>query len=634
MINVPTGISDFRKIRTDKYFYIDKTYFLEELLKTHPAEISLITRPRRFGKTLTISMLSEFFDITKKSSELFNGLIIKKNKGICSAWMNQYPVLALSLKGIGEMSYQSSLNAIASLLGDLCREHHYLLDSKKLQTRTQKILQSFYDESASEIHIRNSLKVFTDALYQHFDKPVILLLDEYDVPLNEAWKNNFYDQMVNFMRGFLGEALKDNKYLKFALVTGCLRISKESIFTGVNNFKCYTISNNTYSDVFGFTDAEVDLLLNKAEFIDNKDDTRNKIKENIKKWYDGYRFGKNTEVYCPWDILQYISDLQEDQDKIPEPYWINTSSNSIVRSLVENDELNIKEALEVLLNGGSVQVALQEAMSFDTLNTDPELIWSLLYSSGYLTKSTIDQDTNKNSFIPSYSGRVMRKSINLVIPNQEIREIFIDAVDTWFSKTVAKNVTFQAELLDAIWQANSEKVTGELKKILLSTISYYDTQEYFYHAFLTGLLAGTRGLKVETNRENGHGRTDIIIIDQRTNRMAIFEIKHLKIRSNKTSTYRNNPLLEVLMTNKAEVDANLLAEHVFYSQEMDRDKRKKLLKYLAEKALLQIKEQQYAASYLLNNVYQSIVIFGIAFCKKECLATAEILDPSMAVCEF
>ena len=626
MLSIPIGISDFRKIRENKYFYIDKTYFLEEFFRTQPAEVSLITRPRRFGKTLTMSMLAEFFDITKQSTELFNNLAITKNKELCSTWMNQYPVLSLSLKGIDGMTFQESLDAISELIGKLCDEHSYLLESQNISSFVKKSLQNFYNLSASLINIRNSLKIFTDALYQYFNKPVILLLDEYDVPINAAWNNDFYTQMISFMRGFLGEALKDNQYLKFAIITGCLRISKESIFTGVNNFRCYTISNNIFSSTFGFTQDEVDTILNAIEFSEQKDDTHYKIRKLIKEWYDGYRFGKNIEIYCPWDILQYVGDLQEDHKKIPEPYWINTSANAIIKRLIERDEVNINEAIEALVNGRSVRVSLQEAISFDDLQNDPSLVWSILYATGYLTKTDEQELDGNQAYNFADAWDFKDHKIDLVIPNKEVYQIFISTIHTLFKSYVKNNLGFRTRFLEAIWNGDSKKVTSELQKILLLTISYYDTQEYFYHAFMTGLFVGIQGLKVESNRENGYGRTDITISDLNTNKIAIFEIKHLKIETKKAKTSNKITLLESIKNNDTQNSSKILEDTLFFTQETDPREIKKLLKYLSEKAILQIKINQYAIPYLLNSVNQSITIFGISFYKKECVAIAEVLD--------
>ena len=575
MLNIPIGISDFREIRAENYYYVDKTYFLEEFFKTKPVKVSLITRPRRFGKTLTMSMLSEFFDITKNSKELFRGLAISKNKELCSDWMNQYPIIFLSFKDIQGDSFKKTKDSLIDLFADLCIQHYYLIESKKLPSLTQKILRSFYDRNTTDIDIRNSLNIFIYALTQYWERPAIVLLDEYDVPINEAWKNNYYAQMIDFIRSFFGKALKDNKYLKFAVITGCLRISKESIFTGVNNFKCYTISNNVYSSVFGFTDGEVDSLLNDAGFTDERDNNHYKIKVLIKKWYDGYLFGKSAEIYCPWDILQYVSDLQDDHEKIPEAYWINTSENAIVRRLLEKDESNIKQALEALINGGYVRVALQESMSFDSLQNDQTLVWSILYATGYLTKLKQNQDKNNLDFIPDYSGKVIREGVDLVIPNKEIKKLFLDTIDNWFLNSVAKNIIFKRKLIEAIWNADSKIITAELQKILINSISYYDAQEYFYHAFLTGLLAGIQNLKVESNREYGLGRPDITISELNFNSIAIFEIKHLKIKKKKANARLKNPLIEYIIANETINDSKLLDRSLFFTQESDVNVQKK-----------------------------------------------------------
>ncbi|MBQ7607782.1 MAG: AAA family ATPase [Desulfovibrionaceae bacterium] len=620
MINIPAGISNFREIREENYYYIDKTFFLEEFFIAKPVKVSLITRPRRFGKTLTLSMLEEFFDITKESGSLFSGLSIAKNKELCSEWMNKYPIISISFKSIASSTFQLCMESLAELIAELCEKHEYLLESERVTPRTRKILQSFYDNNASKISIRNSLKIFTKALANHWKKPAIVLIDEYDVPINTAWKNDFYIQMIDCMRSLLGEVLKDNEFLKFAIITGCLRISKESIFTGVNNFSCYTISNDFFSNVFGFTEKDVDNLLEIANFSET-DININIIKEEIKKWYDGYLFGENTEIFCPWDILLYLRDLLKNPKRKPQSYWINTSENAIIRRLVEIDVYNTRKALEVLINGGILRVAIQESMSFDALKNDPSLVWSILYASGYLTKSTKGQKITNTHFILDYSGKVMRKGVDLVIPNREIREIFLDTIDTWFSSKLLKKTEIFNKLLDAFLQGNSKIATEELQKILIKTISYYDTQEYFYHAFLAGLLSGIEGLEIQSNREHGHGRTDITMYDRSKNKIVIFEIKHLKFFSKATNSIKEPQLIEHLS-----VDNNCLIEDsIFFTKEQYLNKIKKFLRLLAKKALEQIKKKEYASEYITENIPENIVIWGISFFKKECLAIAEIL---------
>ncbi|MBQ3170833.1 MAG: AAA family ATPase, partial [Mailhella sp.] len=330
--NILIGGESFRRIREDNCYYIDKTMFLEELLSQTPPMVSLITRPRRFGKTLNMTMLQEFFDIRQDSRKLFEGLAISKNEALCDAWMNKYPSVFLSMKNVEGMSFDDAYIYFRDLASRLCSDHGYLIDSPRVAELEKRLLKSILDQEADAGAVSNILLTLSRALHAHWGKPAILLIDEYDVPLARAEQNGYYSEMVSFIRNMLGAALKTNPSLQLAVLTGCLRIAKESIFTGLNNFKCYGISDPKFSDKFGFTSQEVDTLLADAHFSDKKDVMR--------EWYDGYRFGLGQEIYCPWDILQYVDDLQTDPNAKPQAYWSNTSSNSIIKKFIGRTDFN------------------------------------------------------------------------------------------------------------------------------------------------------------------------------------------------------------------------------------------------------------------------------------------------------
>ena len=550
--NILIGGESFRRIREDNCYYIDKTMFLEELLSQTPPMVSLITRPRRFGKTLNMTMLQEFFDIRQDSRKLFEGLAISKNEALCDAWMNKYPSVFLSMKNVEGMSFDDAYIYFRDLASRLCSDHGYLIDSPRVAELEKRLLKSILDQEADAGAVSNILLTLSRALHAHWGKPAILLIDEYDVPLARAEQNGYYSEMVSFIRNMLGAALKTNPSLQLAVLTGCLRIAKESIFTGLNNFKCYGISDPKFSDKFGFTSQEVDTLLADAHFSDKKDVMR--------EWYDGYRFGLGQEIYCPWDILQYVDDLQTDPNAKPQAYWSNTSSNSIIKKFIGRTDFNTNKKFETLLSGESIEVELVESLTYDTVHSSEENLWSMLYLTGYLTKAQEEGFGDKT---------------RLVIPNKEIRRIFIKSVRTWFTDTM--KVTPREELLDAFWAGDGERFTKQLAQILLNSISFHDDHhEDFYHAVLVGLFIGC-GYDVESNHEVGYGRPDIVIIDRRNARAAVIETKH-------SSTLKD-------------LDAN------------------------ASEALRQIVEKKYDAE--VREELDNVLLWGMAFFKKRCLARAE-----------
>lgn len=551
-IMLPVGIDSFEKLRTNGCYYIDKTDFIEELLNDK-FEVNLITRPRRFGKTLIMSMLAEFFDLCRDSKEIFKGLSIADNTTLCGEWMNQWPVLFLTLKNIDGLTFESAFYAFKSTISDLCIEHSYLLDSELVNHNDKVLFQKLSARSGDEGETRDSLYTITRMMQMHYGKPVILLIDEYDVPLVKASENDYYLQMLDVVSNFIGKALKTNKFLKFAVVTGCLRIAKESIFTGTNNFVSYSISDEKYSSYFGFTKEEVLQLLMDSGFEE--------CFEEVTRWYDGYHFGL-AEVYCPWDALNYVRDLQISPASVPGNYWKNTSHNGIIRSFIDRADLAVNDKFEILLSGGCIQEKLSEDLTYDVLHASEANLWSMLYLTGYLTKAVPDELGEKS--LP-HSGKVYLK-----IPNEEIKAIFADTVAVWFADTL--KTTDRRQLFEAFWSGDDKLATRLVTDILFDTISYYDYKEDYYHAFLAGIFTGA-GYAVESNHEYGLGRPDLVIRDRKGRRVIIIEVKH------------------------SQSEQQMLPD--------------------CENAFEQINVKQYARQFLKG--YESKMSYGAAFFEKECL---------------
>ncbi len=498
-LNIRIGGDTFRRIRETQCVYIDKTSIIEEMLATTPPEVSLITRPRRFGKTLTMTMLQAFFDISTDNRHLFEGLKVMENPELCEKWMNQYPTVFLSLKDITGENYGSAIRQMKILITDICGNYEYLLESPKIKSTDRASLSLLIHGGATDELYMRSLLILSRALESHWGKPAILLIDEYDVPINYAEKKGYYEEMIGFMRNMLGSALKTNMSLTFAVLTGCLRIARESIFTGLNNFACFGISHPKYADKFGFTQQEVDSLLDDAGQSDKK--------ALIQEWYDGYRFGNGTEIYCPWDVLFYISDLQIDQHTKPQAYWNNTSGNAIVRTLINRAGNETREKIETLISGGVIEENISEELTYDVLYQNEQNIWSVMYLTGYLTKAPKQPDNGNTA---------------LVIPNKEVRTIFTDTITQWFKDNFNKETL--SPFVQALWDRDADTVQTTLRKILYSTISYYDNAENFYHGFVAGIIRGA-GLTIRSNRESGLGRTDIVVEDKWNHRAIIIELK-------------------------------------------------------------------------------------------------------------
>ena len=550
-LNIPVGISDFREIRENGYYYIDKTFLIYELLKTPATKVTLITRPRRFGKTLGMSMLADFFDIRKESSSLFEGLDISEKSNICNEWLNQYPVIFLSLKDIDGLTFKDAYGQLVAQIADLYKEYTYLLECAEIDEDDKKIFLDLKAGKADKVQVSRSFSTLMKMLQIYYQKPVILLLDEYDVPVAKASNHGYYNEMLDVMKGIMSTALKDNQALRFAVITGCLKIAKESIFTGTNNFVSDTIRDSRYNEYFGFTQAEVDIILKDADCTEHA--------ENVREWYDGYHFGE-VDVYCPWDVMNYIRDLQHDIMAKPESYWKNTSDNAIIRSFIDYAGTNITKKMEALLAGDYILQTIDENLTYDYLHSSEENLWSILYLTGYLTRA---RESELHVQIPE-------GTVALQIPNTEIKEIFETTVIKWFSDN-AKNWNRNA-LFQAVWNSDVESLTVEMNTLLRKTISYHDYKEDFYHAFLAGIFTGA-GYAVESNKEHGEGRSDIVVYDSVNGQVAVFEAKTSKTM-----------------------------------EAMSRD---------CEDAIRQIDDRMYAKEY--EDEYDHILCYGISFFKKRCL---------------
>ena len=548
-LNIPVGVSNFEKIRNNGFYYVDKTGLIEELLKTE-AEVTLITRPRRFGKTLGMSMLESFFDIRKNSRKLFEGLEIARQSELCSKWMNQYPTVSVSFRQVDGLNFTSAYDMLTMVFADLYNKHLYLLEDSHVTEFQKKTFTNIAHGCGSEKEVKSSLVLLTTMMQQHYGKAVVLLIDEYDVPVAKANAHGYYNEMLDVMKGLL-QALKDNQALCFAVVTGCLKIAKESIFTGTNNFVSDTITDSRLNEYFGFVQSEVDQILADAETEDQA--------ENIRKWYDGYHFG-DFDVYCPWDVMNYLLELQHNPQAKPVSYWKNTSDNAIIRSFIDHSGSSITKKLENLMAGETIVQRVDENLTYDYLHSSEDNLWSMLYLTGYLTKARNEQT---DEVLPD-------GAIALMIPNEEIRDIFETTVIQWFDDSTRKwNRTL---LFDAVWNGDSVNLTKEMNILLRRTISYHDYKEDFYHAFLAGIFTGA-GYMVDSNKEHGEGRSDVVVYDPVNGRVAIFEAKYTKNQEKLESTCNT--------------------------------------------ALQQIDERLYAKEY--EDDYDQILCYGISFFKKRCL---------------
>ena len=547
--NIPIGISEFEKIRKNDYYYVDKTELIQALVKTEPAEITLFTRPRRFGKTLVMSMLASFFDIRRDSRDLFEGLKIAEDQKLCELWMNQWPVIFLSLKDAGGESFEDAYGLLQSIISQLYVEHAYLEKCAEIDESYKEIFARLKRRQGNKTDVQISLRILMRMMQIYYGKQVILLIDEYDVPMAKAGAKSYYNEMLDVIGTMMSQALKDNTSLKFSVITGCLRISKESIFTGTNNFVADTIADERFSSFFGFTDEEVRTLLENTGNLEYFD--------RIKKWYDGYCFGK-TEIYCPWDVLCYLNKLAFESESEPENFWENTSHNDIIRTFLSCEGMDVTDSFEKLLASETIEVNITENLTYENLTDSEENLWSVLYLTGYLTKDIKNPVSGKTKAF-------------LKIPNAEIMDIFRKSVVRWFDERIA--VRDRSELFKALWNKDAGRLSDLISELLFETISYHDYAESFYHAFLVGLFANA-GYIVESNYESGLGRPDLVIKDKKKRQAAIMEMK--------------------------------IADSLESMQKAE------------ERALKQIEEMRYADGMYVQG-YKKVIKYGAAFYRKSCL---------------
>lgn len=552
-ITLPVGKDDFTKLREGNYYYIDKTLLIKHIVDIG-AEVTLITRPRRFGKSLNMSMLDCFFDITKKNTdELFKGLNIWNETDILNNWKNQYPTVFISLKDVDGLTYDEAFEALSTVLSKLFLRHSYLLDSDKIDDVAKNQFREIRGESSSANRIKDSLYLLTEMLSTHHGRKVVVLIDEYDVPMSKGNTYGYYPKITAVIRSMLSRVLKGNDNLQFAVMTGCLRIAKESIFTGLNNPAVDSISDERsdgFDEYFGFTDAEVDKLLADTELTEKK--------QIIKEWYDGYRYG-DVDVYCPWDVVCYVSRLIYNPNAQPKTFWSNTTGSDVIRPFLSKNRRKISGSLNTLIGGGTVTANINEKLTYEDLNDDElNSFWSLLYLTGYLTPVSIDTKTNE---------------FKLKIPNKELQIIFRESVSNWYKHEIIPHSL--DEIVLKMWSYDAPGLTKTFTDLLQKSISGYDYSENFYHAFILGIMTLTP-YEVKSNRETGEGRTDIYIKDD--DKVILIEFKIAKD-----------------------------------SKKMEKK---------ADDALLQIKDKRYAEEFISDG-YTEIIKIGIGFFKKQCVVKIE-----------
>lgn len=504
---IAVGGEDFIALRKSDSYYVDKTELLYELVQNTNNAVTLFTRPRRFGKTLTMSMMESFFSVEKRNeSGVFDGLDIKKHPAFCAEYMNQYPVLFISLKDAEGLTFDEAFKMLRQSVAGICKKYHKLKNAKKVLPSDAEIFDDLEYERASQDQVKGSLKTLMRMMHAVYGKPVILLIDEYDVPLAKADNQNYYREMLDLIWGFMSTSLKTNEYLKFAVVTGCLRIPKESIFTGVNNFASYSVLDDDFSEYFGFTSDEVDKLLETFDLADKSD--------VIREWYDGYQFGE-TQVYCPWDVINYVAALLRRRNAKPKNYWQNTSGNDAIRKFFALPDVNVAEKFETLLNGGTILQTVTDALTYEDAYKNEDNLWSILLMTGYVTLvpgTDVEKDDEEGE-----------TEVELRIPNREIAGIFQKAVVEHFKKTA--DPTKIQNLMTALWNGDEQTATDLLSDLLWNTISYNDYRKDYYHAFLAGIFVGRGGYSVRSNKERGLGRPDIDLRDIPNRRAMIIEAK-------------------------------------------------------------------------------------------------------------
>ena len=560
-IKLPVGIEDFKEIRQEEFYYIDKTKLLEQLLEKW-GKVNLFTRPRRFGKTLNMSMLRYFFEIGTDES-LFDGLYIKNNKKICEEYMGKFPVIFISLKNVEGLDFETALYRFVEIIGREAERFYFLLDSEKLtvneKERYKTLIRLDNGRYSMDVNIlASALRLLSELLYKHYGKKTIIIIDEYDVPLDKAFQNGYYREMVSLIRAMFGDELKTNDFLQFAVLTGCLRVSKESIFTGLNNFKVLSIADTRFDEQFGFTDEEVQTLLESYGLLEHISET--------KEWYDGYHFG-DADVYCPWDVINHVDRLCGEPDAKPQSYWINTSGNGLVKRFIDKANKTTRDEIERLVSGETIEKQVSLELTYDEIDTTIDNLWSVLFTTGYLTQT----------------GMTESGAYKLVIPNKEVREVYKLQIQEWFKRTVMSNTEQLKNFWKAFDEGDTKAVENYLNRTLSNSISVFDTKardeekESSYHTLLVGLLVGNADWLVKSNVEAGDGFADIIVETEDFDAGIIIELKYSKTFSG-----------------------------------MDK---------ACEKVITQIKEKRYD-EYLKNDDRHDIMIYGIAFCKKKCKVIA------------
>lgn len=549
-MKLPVGIDQFDKLIKSGFYYVDKTRLIEQLLQNW-GEVNLFTRPRRFGKTLNMSMLKSFFEIGTDKT-LFDQLYIAVNKELCEEYMGQYPVIFLSLKGVDGLNFEEAKSMLKITIRTEAQRHYELKKSEKVSEENRKLFNDIL--SGEDERIEDSLRMLSQILFEHYGKKSIILIDEYDMPLDKAFQNGYYKEMVSLLRGLFGQALKTNEFLQFAVLTGCLRVSKESIFTGLNNFKVLSIADIRFDKQFGFTDEEVRKLL--------KDYDREDYFSEAKEWYDGYHFG-NADIYCPWDVINYVEHLRYDPEAEPEAFWINSSGNDLVKRFVAKADQTTKDEIEQLIAGDVIEKKIRQDLTYDEIDQSIDNLWSVLFTTGYLTQT----------------GRAERGIYKLMIPNKEVREVFIDQIQQWFDQTVVNDEDRMSSFYQSFAQGKAKDVQDQLTSILAETISILDTKarneekENFYHGMMLGLLRNHRNWIVKSNVESGEGFVDILIKPEDPDEGILIELK--------------------------------------YSKTFDG------LEKACERAMEQVKNRRYDEA-LRDEGRCHILAYGIAFCKKRC----------------
>ena len=503
ILKLPVGIENFEDIRRSGFYYIDKTMLIEQTLNNW-SKVTLFTRPRRFGKTLGMSMLRSFFEIGTDKS-LFDGLYISQNKSLCDEHMGKYPVIFLTLKGVEGLTFAKAKSMLSEIIKDEADRHYVLNSSEALTSVDREAFMKIL--TGNEENIENSLKTLSRLLYKHYGKKVVILIDEYDVPLDKAYQNGYYHEMVSLIRGLFGQALKTNDYLQFAILTGCLRISKESIFTGLNNFEVVSIMDSMYDECFGFTDKEVQEILKYFNLSEHYTDVR--------EWYDGYHFG-NTDIYCPWDVIRYCKSLCADPMAKPQDFWSNSSGNALVRSFIDKADVQTKDEIERLIAGEYIEKEISQELTYDEIDKSIANLWSVLFTTGYLTKQGVTDD-----------GKV-----RLSIPNREIKNLFIKKIREWFSDTTANDGKTLEQFCNAFVDKDTEKIEELFGDYLWNTISIRDTavakdkKENFYHGILLGLLGYKASWLIKSNTESGTGYSDILVEVPNNRTGIVIELKY------------------------------------------------------------------------------------------------------------